>query len=241
MAIDGRSTAGRTVGLIGGTGPEGLGLAMRLALASERVRIGSRQAQRAQVAVDRVREALAFSGDAIDISGDINRAVARASDLLIVVLPYEGQAATLADLREAIGEKIVVDAVVPLAFVDGAPGVAGVPEGSATQQAQALLPAARVVGAFHNFSAKKLRALPGPLAGDVLVTGDDAGAKAEVMALAERIADLRAIDAGPLAMSKFVEDLTALILGINRRYKTQAAVHMVGVETARLRTGEEPA
>ena len=221
------ATVGLTVGLIGGTGPEGLGLAMRLALAGETVRIGSRRAERASQAAATVREAV----PAADVGGDVNETVARESDLLIIVVPYDAQAATLADLRDAIGEKIVIDAVVPLAFADGTPDVAVVPEGSATQQAQALLPQARVVGAFHNLSAKKLKAVAAPLDGDVLVTGDDAGAKAEVMALAGRIADLRAVDAGPLAMSKFVEDLTALLLGINRRYKTQASVRLVGVET----------
>ena len=223
----------RSVGLIGGTGPEGLGLAMRLALAGERVRIGSRRLVRAQDAAATVGEAVPGA----DVSGEVNEVVARTSDLLLIVVPFEGQSALLSDLREAIGGKIVVDAVVPLVFRDGVPGVATVPEGSATQQAQAILPAARVVGGFHNLSAKKLQALPAPLAGDVLVTGDDADAKATVMSLAERIDDLRAVDAGPLAMSKIVEDLTALILGINRRYKTQAGVRMVGVETVRTEAG----
>jgi len=175
------------------------------------------------------------------VSGEANAEVARASDVLIVVVPYEAQAPTLTDLREEIGDKIVIDAVVPLSFVDGVPGVVVVPEGSATEQAQALLPRARVVGAFHNLSAKKLQGIPAPLAGDVLVTGDDADAKAEAMVLAERIGDSRAVDAGPLAMSKFVEDLTALLLGINRRYKTQAAVQIVGVETAEPQGDGSPA
>ena len=148
----------------------------------------------------------------------------------MIGVPYEGHAATLEDLREAIGGKIVIDAVCPLAFQDGVPGVVVVPEGSATEQAQSLLPDARVSGAFHNLSAKKLQAVGAPLDGDVLVTGDDSEAKSSVMALAGAIHDLRAVDAGPLAMSKFVEDLPALILGINRRYKTQASVQMVGVD-----------
>ena len=214
------------VGLIGGTGPEGLGLAMRFAQAGEAVRIGSRRLERAADAAASIREVVPGA----DVDGAVNEVVARESDLLVIVVPYEGHASTLTELREVIGRTIVIDAVCPLAFQDGVPGVAEVPEGSATEQAQALLPEARVVGAFHNLSAKKLQALSSPLEGDVLVTGDDAEAKASVMELAGRIPDLRAVDAGPLAMSRFVEDLTALILGINRRYKTQASVRIVGVE-----------
>ncbi|PZC48348.1 MAG: hypothetical protein DK306_000958 [Chloroflexi bacterium] len=216
-----------TVGLIGGTGPEGRGLALRLAQAGVPVRIGSRRAERAAEAAADVRAA----APGAEVSGDVNLAVVEASEIVIVVVPFEGHGATLMDLREAIGRKILIDAVVPLAFVDGVPGIEEVEEGSATEQAQALLPEARVVGAFHNLSAKKLQAIDTPIQGDVLITGDDAEAKAAVMALAGRMSELRAIDAGPLAMSRFVEDLTALILGINRRYKTQAAVRMVGIES----------
>ena len=93
-----------------------------------------------------------------------------------------------------------------------------------------LLPQATVIGAFHNLSARKLQALDAPMDGDVLVTGDDEAGKATVMELVQAMPALRPVDAGPLAMSKFVEDLTALILGINRRYKAQAAVRMVGVD-----------
>ena len=218
-----------SIGLIGGTGPEGLGLAMRLALAGESVRIGSRRPERAAEAAATVREAVEAAGGKADVAGAVNAEVAGFGETLIVVVPYEGHAATLAGLREVIGGKIVVDAVVPLVFEGGVPGVEAVPEGSATQQAQALLPEARVVGAFHNLSARKLQKLAQPLAGDVLVSGDDAEAKAAVMDLAGRVPDLRAVDAGPLAMSRFVEDITALLLGINRRYKTQAAVRMVGL------------
>ena len=224
--MTGELTDEPTVGLIGGTGPEGRGLALRLAQAGLAVRIGSRRAERAEQAASDVRAALPDR----DVAGHVNATAVAGADLVIVVVPYDGHAATLTDLRDAIGDKIVVDAVVPLRFSGGLPGTVVVPEGSATQQAQALLPAARVVGAFHNLSAQKLQALDAPMQGDVLVTGDDAEAKAAVMRLAARIPDLRPVDAGPLAMSKYVEDLTALILGINRRYRTQAAVRMLGAE-----------
>ena len=219
-----------TIGFIGGTGPEGLGLAMRLALAGERISIGSRRIERAEDAAQTVRDAVSQAGGAADVSGGVNRDVVEQSDVVVIVVPFEGHQATLIDLREAIGDKLVIDAAVPLTMENRVPGIADVPEGSATEQAQALLPDAKVVGAFHNLSARKLQKLSDPMEGDVLITGDDEDAKQAVVELVGQMPVLRAIDAGPLSMSKFVEDLTALIIGMNMRYKTQAAVRMVGVD-----------
>ena len=117
---------------------------------------------------------------------------------------------------------------MPLAFEGGKPGIAAVPEGSAAEQAQSLLPGARVVGAFHNLSATKLWA-GGALDQDVLVAADDNDAKNDVMALAEQIEGIRAIDGGALAASRHIEGITALLIGINKRYKTAAGVRIVGV------------
>ncbi len=219
-----------TIGFIGGTGPEGLGLAMRLALAGERVLIGSRRIERAEDAAQTIRDAVAEVGASADAGGGVNRDVVEQSDVVIVVVPFDGHEATLNDLRDAIGGKIVIDAAVPLTMENRVPGIEDVPQGSATEQAQALLPEARVVGAFHNLSARKLQKLSDPMEGDVLITGDDEEAKQQVVDLVGKMPDLRAIDAGPLSMSKFVEDLTALIIGMNMRYKTQAAVRMVGID-----------
>ena len=219
-----------TIGFIGGTGPEGLGLAMRLALADDRVLIGSRRPERAEAAAQQVRDALAVVGRTADAGGGVNRDVVREADVIIVVVPFDGHEATLIDLRDDIGSKIVVDAAVPLQFVNGQPGVVAVEQGSATEQAQALLPDARVVGAFHNLSARKLQALDDEMEGDVLITGDDAEAKRTVIGMVGRMPRLRPVDAGALVMSSFVEGITALILSINRRYKSNAAVQMVGIE-----------
>ena len=218
------------IAFIGGTGPEGLGLAMRLGMAGHAVRIGSRRVERAEEAAATVRDAVAAAGGSADVDGGVNAEVVGAAEIVVVVVPFDGHEATLQDLREPIGEKLVIDAAVPLIFNDGVPGVVEVAEGSATEQAQVLLPQATVIGAFHNLSARKLQALDTPMDGDVLVTGDDEAGKATVMELVQAMPALRPVDAGPLAMSKFVEDLTALILGINRRYKAQAAVRMVGVD-----------
>ena len=219
-----------TIGFIGGTGPEGLGLAMRLALADDRVLIGSRRPERAEAAAQQVRDALAVVGRTADAGGGVNRDVVRQADVIIVVVPFDGHEATLIDLRDDIGSKIVVDAAVPLEFVNGQPGVVAVEQGSATEQAQALLPDARVVGAFHNLSARKLQALDDEMEGDVLITSDDAEAKQTVIEMVGRMPRLRPVDAGALVMSSFVEGITALILSINRRYKSNAAVQMVGIE-----------
>ena len=104
-----------------------------------------------------------------------------------------------------------------------------VPEGSATEQAQALLPDARVVGAFHNLSARKLQDLAAPMTGDILITGDDPIAKQTVIDLPNSVHDLRGVDAGPLALSKYVEDITALLIAVNQRYKSQATIQIVGL------------
>lgn len=222
-----------TIGFIGGTGPEGLGLAMRLAAAGERVLIGSRRTERADAAAAEIIEAVQGIGGTADAGGGVNAEVVRAADIVVVVVPFDGHEATLDDLRDDIGAKLVIDAAVPLEMNEGVPGISEVPQGSATEQAQALLPDATVVGAFHNLSARKLKALANPMEGDVLITGDDAGGKAAVAELVGKMPDLRAVDAGPLAMSKFVEDLTALIIGMNMRYKAQAAVRMVGIDPAK--------
>ena len=219
-----------TIGFIGGTGPEGLGLAMRLAMAGERVLIGSRRIERADDAAQTVRDAVSAAGGTPDTGGGVNRDVVEQSDVVIIVVPFDGHEATLNDLRQAIGDKLVIDAAVPLTMENRVPGISDVPQGSATEQAQALLPEARVVGAFHNLSARKLQQLSNPMEGDVLITADDAEAKQAVIDLVGKMPELRPIDAGPLSMSKFVEDLTALIIGMNMRYKTQAAVRMVGID-----------
>ena len=219
-----------TIGFIGGTGPEGLGLAMRLANAGERVLIGSRRIERAEEAAQTVRDAVNKAGGSADAGGGVNRDVVEQSDVVIIVVPFDGHEATLNDLRDTIGDKLVIDAAVPLTMENRVPGISDVPQGSATEQAQALLPDAKVVGAFHNLSARKLQKLADPMEGDVLITADDADAKQAVIELVGKMPDLRPIDAGPLSMSKFVEDLTALIIGMNMRYKTQAAVRMVGID-----------
>jgi NADPH-dependent F420 reductase len=214
-----------TIAFIGGTGPEGKGLAYRLALAGHPVLIGSRRRERAEQAAAEIRSRAPNA----QAGGALNAQAVRPADIVFITVPFEAQRDTLASLVDDIGDKLVVSTTVPLVFEKGRVGTVPVPEGSAAQQAQALLPEARVVGAFQNLSANTLLEADEPLDIDVVVCADDAHAKRQVMALAEEIPGLRAVDGGPLANSRYVEDLTALLLNINRRYKAHASVRIVGI------------
>jgi len=216
------------LGFIGGTGPEGQGLALRFAQAGHAVAIGSRSRERAQAAADAINQKLGGS-----LAGGLENAeAAEASAIVFLVVPYEGQRDTLAALEGPIGDRILVSAVAPLTFESGRPKAVLVPGGSAALEAQAQLPRARVTAAFHHLSARHLAAIDHPLEGDVLVCGDDAGAKRATMGLVSEVAELRPVDAGGLEYAWQLEALTALILGINRRYKVNAGVRLVGLSQA---------
>ncbi len=222
-----------TIGLIGGTGPEGLGLAMRFALSGQEIYVGSRDLQRAEAAADVIRTAVQGKCSDVPILGVENHDAVLQADIVVVVVPYAGHASILTSLRDVIADKILIDAVVPLRFDGACPSIITVAEGSAAQQAQTLLPEARVVGAFHNFSAQKLQDISNPALGDVLVTGDSVDAKDTVINLIGNIGDLRGIDAGPLSLSKFVEDITAVLLSINYRYRSNTSVCVVGLDDSK--------
>ena len=213
-----------TIALVGGTGPEGRGLATRFALAGHRVSIGSRDAARG---VEVARELAASLGRG-DISGADNATAVADADLVVVVVPYSAHRATLEGLRDALAGKIVVDAVVPVMF-DRGPRPVDVPAGSATEEAAEILGASRVIGAFHNLAAEVLLDPAASVDADVLVTGGDAEAKQAVMALANEIAGVTAVDAGPLRFSRFVEGITILLIGINGRYKAHTGVRIAGL------------
>ncbi|MHB8683320.1 MAG: NAD(P)-binding domain-containing protein, partial [Dehalococcoidia bacterium] len=140
------------IGFIGGTGDEGMGLAYRFAKAGHTCIIGSRAAEKAEAAAETLRA----KDGAIRIEGAANAAAARAGEIVIVTTPYAALADTLPALADVLAGKIAVSTVVPMAFGDGGAALLAVPEGSASQRQQALLPGARVVGAFQNLSAKKL-------------------------------------------------------------------------------------
>ncbi|MBI4300811.1 MAG: NADPH-dependent F420 reductase [Chloroflexi bacterium] len=211
---------------IGGTGPEGLGLAMRFAAAGDEIVIGSRALERAQEAAAKVKEVVREA----KVSGAENADAVRQGDLIILSIPYSGQRQTLEALRDIIGDKVVLNVIAPLQFEKGRISAIRVEEGSAAQQAQLLLPDAKVVSAFQNLSAEELQEIEHPMPCDVIVCGDHKEPKEQVMRLAEKIKGVRALDGGKLENSRYVEDFTALLLILNRRYKTQTAIKIEGIK-----------
>ncbi|MUN40275.1 NADPH-dependent F420 reductase [Actinomadura litoris] len=216
--------SGLTIGILGGTGDQGKGLARRFALAGHRVVIGSRRAERA-------REAAADLGADLPVSGAENPAAAGGADVVIVAVPWDGHRATLESLRAELAGKIVVDCVNPLGFEKGKGAFAlPVEEGSAAQQAASVLPDSRVVAAFHHVSAKLLLDPEvEEMALDVLVLGDDREATDLVQALAGRIPGMRGVYGGRLHNAHQVEAFTANLISINRRYKAHAGLRVTDV------------
>jgi NADPH-dependent F420 reductase len=217
-----------TVGVLGGTGPLGGGLARRFAAAGVPVVVGSRDAARgARIAA----EILADVPEGT-VTGTDNAEVARQADVLVVAVPYEGHAELLRGLAEPLTGKIVVDAVNPLGFDKQGAYPLRVAEGSAAEQAAELLPGSRVTAAFHHVSAPLLNDLSGPaLALDVLVLGEgeDREATDTVQALAELIPGVRGVYGGRLRNAHQVEALTANLIAINRRYKAHAGIRVTDV------------
>jgi NADPH-dependent F420 reductase len=227
---DGRAVEDLVVGVLGGTGAQGRGLAVRLAAAGQRVLLGSRDAERAaQVAADVASRASAAAVD-VSVQGGANTDVAGAADLVVVAVPYDGHAATLAELATPLAGKVVVDCVVPMGFDELGAYVLDVPEGSVCQQAATLLPDSSVVGAFHHLSAVTLEDLSRPtLAGDVMVVGDTREATDLVQALAGRLPGMRGVYAGRLRNARQVEALTINLVSVNRRYKAHAGIQITDV------------
>jgi len=227
----------RTIAVIGGTGPAGMGLALRLARAGEKVIIGSRDAARAQQAAEKVRQRI---GPQAQLSGLENSAACAASDLLVLTVPFEGQAELLKQLKPAMRPgSILIDATVPLAASIGgrATRTLGVWQGSAAQQTAELVPkGVSVVGAFHNVSADVLNG-DEDVDCDVIVCSDDAAATQVSMELAAKIPRIRAIDGGKLENARIVEQITALLIGLNIRHKGHGGVRITGLPEAAYKSG----
>jgi NADPH-dependent F420 reductase len=210
-----------TVGVLGGTGDQGRGLAYRWAVAGIGVTIGSRDAERA-------RDVAAEIG--FGVRGLDNGAAASTSDLVVVAVPWDAHAALLAPLARELAGKIVVDCVNPIAFDERGAYPLVVADGSAAEQAARLLPDARVVAAFHHVSAVLLndRSVD-DVDSDVLVLGEDRAATDVVIALANLVPGMRGIYAGRLRNAHQVEALTANLIAVNRRYRTRAGLRVTGV------------
>jgi hypothetical protein len=209
------------IGVLGGTGDQGRGLARRFAMAGLSVSVGSRD-------VGRANQSAAAIGHGV--VGHDNATCASSSDVVIVAVPWDGHAATLSDLREELAGRIVVDCVNPLGFDKQGAYALAVEEGSAAQQAQGLLPDSTVVAAFNNVSAELLLdESVNEIETDVLVLGDVREATDQIQALVQTIAGMRGIYAGRLRNAHQVEALTANLISVNRRYKAHAGVRVTDV------------
>jgi 8-hydroxy-5-deazaflavin:NADPH oxidoreductase len=213
----------RKIAILGGTGPEGSGLANRLTRAGEHVLIGSREASRALETAKQLRTEI---GGSAQIDGADNAAAVAQCEIALLTLPFSGQAALLKQLKSVWKPgTIVIDTTVPLAAtIGGSPTrTIGVWQGSAAQAAAELLPpGVSIAAAFHNLSAELL-AGDAKVDCDVLVCGDDEKAKQVAMELATKIPGVRALNGGKLENARIVESVTALLIGLNIRYKVHTA------------------
>jgi NADPH-dependent F420 reductase len=216
------SLTGKTVAVLGGTGPQGRGLARRFAAAGIPVVIGSRSAERADEAAAALREAVGG-----EVTGADNAGAATAGDIVVVAVPWDGHGDLLRSLKAELAGKVVVDCVNPLGFDKQGAYALPVEEGSAAQQAQAILTDSTVVGAFHNVSAVKLEDPEvTSVDTDVLVLGEVREATELVQDLAGVIPGVRGVFGGRLRNAHQVEALTANLISVNRRYKAHAGLRI---------------
>ena len=216
------------IAVLGGTGPEGFGLALRWARAGESIIIGSRDAKRAQEAAERIKQKFPNA----QVSGAENSAACAASDVLVLTIPFEGHAALLKQIKPAIRPgTLVIDTTVPLAASVGgrATRTLGVWQGSAAQQTAELVPKdVTVAAAFHNVSSELLNG-EGPIDCDVIVCSDDPAATQRTLALAAKIQGVRALDGGKLETARILEQITALLIGLNIRHKGHSGIRITGL------------
>ncbi|QNN51492.1 NADPH-dependent F420 reductase [Nocardioides mesophilus] len=213
------------IAVVGGTGPQGKGLAYRWARHGHRVVLGSRSAERAEAAAGEIRERVPDA----DVRGADNAAAAAGAAVVVLAVPYDGHDELVAELAGALEGKVVISCVNPLGFDKQGPYGLDV-ERSAAESAAALAPQARVVGAFHHVSAVSLWGQEDYLDHeDVLVCGDDAEAKAVAIELARSVVGRDGVDAGRLRLARQLEPLTAVLISINKRYKTRSGVAISGL------------
>lgn len=219
------------IAVIGGTGPQGKGLAYRFARAGHTVVIGSRSTGRARdTAADIARRV----GEAGPVSGADNATAAGTTDVVLLAVPYTGHAELVASLSARLAGKVLISCVNPLGFDQRGPYGLAVPDGSAAEEAQRLAPEARLAGAFHHLSAVSLWSEAELLDHeDVLVCGDDEPAKAVAVDLAGTITGRPGIDAGALRQARHLEPLTATLISINKRHKVRSGIRITGLEQAR--------
>ena len=219
-----------TIAMLGGTGPQGKGLAYRFARQGHRVILGSRNPANAEpVAVE--INARVTGSDLVTVS--TNEAAAAAADIVVIALPYAAHAALVEQLAATLEGKVVIDCVNPLAFDAKGPYSMEIEDRSAAEEAQRLAPGAHVVGAFHLVSAVNLWSEDEFLADeDILVCGENLEAKAVVLELAAAVSGQPGIDVGRLRMARYIEPLTAMIISINKKHKAHAGMRVTGLNRA---------
>jgi len=214
------------ISIIGGTGLEGRGLAMRLVIAGNHVILGSRSKKRAETVAAEIRRLCPGS----KIEGLSNLEAARKGRVVFLAIPFESQVDILQELKPYLADKLVVTVVVPLKFQTGHAAYVDVPEGSAAAQAQQILFTSKVVAAFQNLSAHDLINHDSKIEGDVVICSDHSGSKKLIMEMVGTIPSLRGIDGGGLENAKYVEQLTVLLLNINRNYKANVSIKLIGIQ-----------
>ena len=217
------------IAVIGGTGPQGTGLAYRFARGGHEVVLGSRSQERAVVAATELGERVGSA----TVRGAANDHAAKGADLVLLAVPYDGHDALVAELAPQLAGKVVISCVNPIGFDKRGPFGLDLGPTSAAEDAQRLLPDSTVVGAFHHLSAVSLNGDADLLDHeDVLVCGDDPDAKAAVIELAATVTGRPGIDAGALRMARQLEPLTAVLISINKRYKVRSGISVVGLDHA---------
>jgi NADPH-dependent F420 reductase len=235
MRRDELAQANRTIAVIGGTGALGFGLVLRWAVAGLPVVIGSRSEERAAEAALKARERASEHGAReVEVEGLSNENAAKRARTVVLAVPFRVQSENLNNLRQALEPgTVLVDATVPLAAAIGgrATRTIGVWQGSAAQQAQEMAPrGVTVVSAFHTVSASLLADLSKPIDEDVLMASDDRKAKDHLAELVRQIPGLRPVDCGELELARIIEQLTALLISVNRRYKIKhSGLRVTGV------------
>ncbi|HYO39929.1 MAG TPA: NADPH-dependent F420 reductase [Nocardioidaceae bacterium] len=215
-----------SIAVVGGTGPQGRGLAYRWAKHGHRVVLGSRSAERAEATADEILARLPQAA----VAGATNRDAAVGADVVVLAVPYDGHDRLVADLAPPLADRVVISCVNPLGFDARGPYGLDVPGGSAAETAAALVPTARLVGAFHHVSAVTLWGEQEFLDHeDVLVCGDDQDAKAVAIELARAVTSRDGVDAGGLRTARQLEPWTAVLININKRYKVRSGVAISGV------------
>jgi hypothetical protein len=214
------------IAVVGGTGPQGKGLAYRFAKAGHRVVLGSREAARAEATAQEIAARLPEA----DVSGASNADAAGGAEVVLLAVPYDGHDDLVASLADRLAGRIVVSCVNPLGFDKQGPYGLDVPGGSAAETAAELVPQARLVGAFHHVSAVTLWGEQEHLDHeDVLVCGDDAEAKQVVQELARAVTSRDGVDAGRLRIARQLEPWTAVLISINKRYRTRSGTRISGL------------